>query len=116
MVSSTLPLAMIPAIAAAFPPIEGEGSGGDSYTVGARWLGSGPGWGVGGGASYLQVIDVGNWDASLMLNLPGESNDPRSPHYRDQYGAWAAGRMLPMPFSRAMVDAHAAARTMLKPA
>jgi penicillin amidase len=110
------PLAMIPAIAAAFPPIEGEGSGGDSYTVGARWLGSGPGWGVGGGASYLQVIDVGNWDASLMLNLPGESNDPRSPHYRDQYGAWAAGRMLPMPFSRAMVDAHAAARTMLKPA
>ena len=27
------PLSRIPAIAAAFPPIEGEGSGGDSYTV-----------------------------------------------------------------------------------
>ena len=32
------PLSRIPAIAAAFPAIEGEGSGGDSYTVMARWL------------------------------------------------------------------------------
>ena len=32
------PLSRIPAIAAAFPAIEGEGSGGDGYTVMARWL------------------------------------------------------------------------------
>ncbi|PSJ19058.1 penicillin acylase family protein, partial [Halomonas sp. ND22Bw] len=67
------PLSRIPAIAAAFPPIEGEGSGGDSDTVMARWLGDGPSWRAGGGASYLQVIDVGAWDNSLMLNLPGQS-------------------------------------------
>jgi penicillin amidase len=52
------PLSRIPAIAAAFPPIEGEGTGGDSYTVMARWLRGSGGWQVGGGASYLQVIDV----------------------------------------------------------
>ncbi|MBO9624351.1 MAG: penicillin acylase family protein [Sphingomonas sp.] len=109
------PLSAIPAIAAAFPPIEGEGSGGDGYTVMARWLGGGPGWGVGGGASYLQVIDVGAWDNSLMLNLPGQSIDPRSPHYRDQFQPWAAGRMRPMLFSRAAVDTQAAARTTLRP-
>lgn len=109
------PLARIPAIAAAFPAIDGEGSGGDSYTVMARWLGDGPSWRVGGGASYLQVIDVGAWDNSLMLNLPGQSNDPRSPHYRDQYAPWCAGRMLPMPFSRAAVDAAARRRTTLQP-
>lgn len=109
------PLSAIPAIAAAFPPIEGEGSGGDGYTVMARWLGSGPGWNVGGGASYLQVIDVGAWDNSLMLMLPGQSNDPRSPHYRDFYRPWAEGRMQKMPFSRAAVDASAAARTTLRP-
>jgi penicillin amidase len=109
------PLSAIPAIAAAFPPIEGGGSGGDGYTVMARWLGSGPGWGVGGGASYLQVIDVGGWDNSLMLNLPGQSNDPRSPHYRDQYRPWIEGKMLPMLFSRPAVDANAAARTALRP-
>ena len=109
------PLSRIPAIAAAFPPIEGEGSGGDSYTVMARWLRGAPAWRVSGGASYLQVIDVGGWDNSLMLNLPGQSNDPRSPHYRDQYAHWIGGEMQPMLFSRAAVDAHATLRTILHP-
>jgi penicillin amidase len=111
----THPLSRIPAIAAAFPAIEGEGSGGDSYTVMARWLRDAPNWQVSGGASYLQVIDVGAWDNSLMLNFPGQSNDPRSPHYRDQYRPWIRGEMQPMLFSRAAVDAHVAARTVLHP-
>ena len=108
------PLWRIPAIAAAFPAIEGEGSGGDSYTVMARWV-RGSGWTVSGGASYLQVIDVGAWDNSLMLNLPGNSNDPRSPHYRDLYAPWMTGEMRPMLFSRAAVDARATGRTILRP-
>ncbi|MNC99536.1 Penicillin acylase 2 precursor [compost metagenome] len=80
----------------------------------ARWV-RGGGWNVSGGASYLQVIDVGAWDNSLMLNFPGQSNDPRSPHYRDQYVPWIRGEMQPMLFSRAAVDARAAARTVLRP-
>lgn len=112
----THPLARIPAISAAFPAIEGEGSGGDSFTVMARWLdATGPGWRARGGASYLQVIDVGAWDNSLWLNLPGQSNDPRSPHYGDLYRPWSAGRMLPMAFSRAAVDRIAATHTLLQP-
>ena len=107
------PLSRIPAIAAAFPAIEGEGSGGDSYTAMARWV-RGGGWSVSGGASYLQVIDVGAWDNSLMLNLPGNSNDPRSPHYRDLYAPWARGEMQPMLFSRAAIDARATGRTVLQ--
>lgn len=109
------PLSRIPAIAAAFPAIEGEGSGGDAFTVMARGLRDGASWNVSSGASYLQVIDVGAWDNSLMLNLPGQSNDPRSPHYRDHYRPWAAGRMQPMLFSRAAVDAAAVRRTRLDP-
>ena len=109
------PLARVPAIAAAFPAIEGAGTGGDSYTVMARWLGNGPSWRVGGGAGYIQVIDVGAWDNSLMLNLPGQSNDPRSLHYRDQYAPWIAGRMEPMLFSHAAVEASAAGRLTLRP-
>ena len=110
------PLSTIPAIAAAFPVIEGEGSGGDSYTVNARWIRDEPSWNLSGGASYLQVIDVGAWDNSLMLNLPGQSNDPRSPHYRDQYLPWIRGELQPMLFSRAAVDAAARGRTILRPA
>jgi penicillin amidase len=109
------PLSRIPAIAAAFPPIEGGESGGDSYTVMARWLRGAPAWQVSGGASYLQVIDVGAWDNSLMLNFPGQSNDPRSAHYRDQYAPWISGEMQPMLFSRAAVDARATGRTLLRP-
>ncbi|TPG49367.1 penicillin acylase family protein [Sphingomonas glacialis] len=109
------PLARIPAIAAAFPPIEVGPTGGDSYTVQARWLGNGPGWSAGGGASYLQVIDVGAWDNSLMLNLPGQSNDPRSPHYQDQVASWSVGQLQPMLYSRAAVDAHSVGRLTLTP-
>lgn len=109
------PLARIPAIAAAFPPIEVGPTGGDSYTVQARWLGNGPTWTAGGGASYLQVIDVGAWDNSLMLNLPGQSNDPRSPHYQDQVANWSTGQLQPMLYSRAAVDAHSVARLTLTP-
>ena len=61
------------------------------------------------------VIDVGAWDNSLMLNFPGQSNDPRSPHYRDQYAHWIAGEMQPMLFSRRLVDARATGRTVLRP-
>jgi len=112
----THPLSRIPAIAAAFPPIEGGGSGGDSYTVMARWIRDAPSWYTSGGASYLQVIDVGEWDNSVMLNLPGQSNDPRSPHYRDHYRPWIDGEMLPMLFSPAAVDAGTITRTTLRPA
>ncbi|HEX8443665.1 MAG TPA: penicillin acylase family protein [Allosphingosinicella sp.] len=110
------PLSRIPAIAAAFPAIEGEGSGGDAYTVMARGLREGASWQTTSGASYLQVIDVGAWDNSLMLNLPGQSNDPRSPHYRDHYRPWARGEMQPLLFSRRAVDAAVIRRTTLRPA
>jgi penicillin amidase len=108
------PLSRLPAIAAAFPPIEGGPSGGDNFTVNARWVAASRGYRTSGGASYLQVIDVGNWDDSLYLNLPGQSADPRSPHYRDHYDPWVEGRMQPLPFSRAAVDRAAVRRTLLK--
>ncbi len=44
---------------------------------------------VDGGASYRQVIDVGNWDAALMTNAPGQSGDPRSPFYDNLLEGWA---------------------------
>lgn len=108
------PLSHIPEIAAAFPPIEGGGSGGDEYSVNARWTRSD--MSVAGGASYLQVIDVGEWDNSLYLNMPGQSGDPRDPHYRDMYQPWIEGRMQPMIYTAASVDAAVTVRTTLLPA
>lgn len=68
------------------------------------------------GASVRLVIDVGQWDNSVAINAPGQSGDPRSPHYRDLAPLWARGEYVPLLYSREAVDAAAAARIVLKPA
>ena len=67
------------------------------------------------GASFRMVVDVGNWDASLCINAPGQSGDPRSRHYGDLAPIWAAGGYVPMLFSRAAVDAAAETVLVLSP-
>jgi len=59
------------------------------------------------GASIRMVLDVGEWDRSMAINAPGQSDDPASPHYGDLLSSWAAGRYVPLPFSRAAVEAAA---------
>ena len=114
-VKITHPLSSLPGIAAAFPPIEGGRSGGDSYTPMARGFNARRGYQVSHGASYLLVADVGAWDNSRFLLLPGQSADPRSPRYRDFYPRWLAGEMQPLWFSRQAVERHAAERILLTP-
>ena len=58
------------------------------------------------------VLDVGNWDASVTVNAPGQSGDPRSPHYGALATPWAAEDYVPMLYSREAVDA--AAQTVIK--
>ena len=109
------PLSALPAIAAAFPRIEGGRSGGDGSTTMARGVAPARNFNVMHGASYLFVADVGAWDNTRLLLLPGQSADPRSPHYRDWYDLWLAGDMQKLPFSTAAVDASAVSHTVLTP-
>ena len=67
------------------------------------------------GASFRMVCDVGNWDASVCINAPGQSGDPRSPHYADLAEKWAAGEYVPLPYSTEAVDAAAELRLKLVP-
>lgn len=57
------------------------------------------------GASARLVMDVGQWDNSRCINSPGQSGDPRSPHYGDLAPVWAQGGYVPLLYSRAAVDA-----------
>ncbi|CEJ12408.1 Penicillin acylase 2 precursor [bacterium YEK0313] len=68
------------------------------------------------GASVRFVLDVGNWDASYCINAPGQSGDPRSPHYRDLSVQWAKGEYVPFLYSREAVDGAAEQRIHLVPA
>jgi penicillin amidase len=85
---------------------------GDANTVNAT---SGSGFTQTNGASYRQILDLSDWDHSVMTNVPGESGDPESSHYADLTDDWASGRYHPMPFTRKAVEASAAERVWLRP-
>jgi len=68
------------------------------------------------GASVRMVMDVGAWDNSVVINTPGQSDDPMSAHYRDLFPMWAEGSYAPLRFSRAAVDRDAEDVIHLTPA
>ena len=67
------------------------------------------------GASYREILDVADWDRSMMTNTPGESGDPASKHYKDLLDDWTAGRYHPMPYTRKAVEAALDERIVLEP-
>ncbi len=67
------------------------------------------------GASFRMVVDVGNWDESRFINAPGQSGDPRSPHYANLAPLWAEGSYVPMLYSVAAVDAATTLKIRLSP-
>ncbi|KAA9105538.1 penicillin acylase family protein [Microbacterium rhizomatis] len=66
------------------------------------------------GSTFRMVIDVGEWDNSRALNSPGQSGDPRSPHYRDLFDPWVDGESFPLAYSRASVEAMTQSRILLR--
>lgn len=75
--------------------------GGTGYTVSPTGYGdnqtSGP--------SYRIVADASNWDNSVVTaNVPGQSGDPDSPHYRDLFDLYVAGKHTPLFFTRAKIE------------
>jgi penicillin G amidase len=85
---------------------------GDGNTVNAT---SGANFRQTNGASWREILDVGDWDRSVMTNVPGESGDPASKHYSDLLQDWAAGRYHPLPYSRKAVEAAMEERIVLQP-
>ncbi|RVU20302.1 penicillin acylase family protein [Methylobacterium oryzihabitans] len=67
------------------------------------------------GASFRMVVDVGDWDASVFVNAPGQSGDPRSPHYADHAALWAGRGYRPMLYTREAVDAATERVIALRP-
>ena len=74
--------------------------GGDSYTVTA----TGGGDNQTSGGSLKMIADLDDWDLSLALNNPGQSGDPRSPHYRDLFELWSRGKYFPIFFSKPRIE------------
>ena len=102
------PLAISPAAQARFNvgPFEGHG---DAHTVQVLTdMGR-------VGASFRAVFATREWDQSLVINAPGQSAWPDSPHYRDMAAAWAEGRVIPLAFSAEAVSRGARHRLEIQP-
>ena len=68
------------------------------------------------GASVRIVMDVGNWDASLWINAPGQSGDPRSPYFSNLAPIWAKGDYVPMLYSLNAINQQLSKHISLLPA
>ena len=67
------------------------------------------------GATYRQVIDFSNLDASLATNVPGQSGQPASPYYANLAESFGRGEYFPLSFSRAAVERNAGHTLVLVP-
>jgi penicillin amidase len=68
------------------------------------------------GATYREIVDFANLDASAATNVPGQSGQPFSPFYANLVESFGRGEYFPLAYSRAAVDAAAAHRLVLVPA
>ena len=87
---------------------------GDSFTVNNTYFGP-HSFDQLAGPSYREIIDVGNWDDSEVVNAPGESGQPGSPHYSDLIPLWDQGRYFPMLYSKKAVEEQTKDRLILEP-
>jgi penicillin amidase len=56
------------------------------------------------GSSFRMVVDVGAWDNSRWILPGGQSGNPLSPHYADQFPLWQRGEGIPIPWSDEEVE------------
>ncbi len=87
--------------------------GGSGDTVGNTAYG--PNFVQSAGSTFRVAIDVGNWDASVAMNAPGQSGNLDSPHYTDLFEPWTRGDAFPLVYSRSRVEASAETIITLTP-
>jgi penicillin G amidase len=69
--------------------------------------GSGQSPNVGASVSMRHIAEPGNWDATRHVIPLGESGDPRSEHFRDQFESWRTGKPEIFWFSKEAVEKNA---------
>jgi penicillin amidase len=94
--TSQLPHALVKAYDV--PPVERHGGAGFVAAV---------------GATYREIIDMNDLDASVATNVPGQSGQPGSPFYKNLVDSYGLGAYFPLVFSREAVQRAAAHRLVL---
>lgn len=97
------PLAVAPLIGAQFA----------APSVGIDGSGQTPN--VGSSVSMRFIASPGNWDQTRHVIPLGQSGDPQSPNYKDQFEAWRTGTPAIFPFTKAAVEKSAKETVLLVP-
>ena len=77
--------------------------------------GSGQTPNVGSNVSMRHIASPGNWDATRHVIPLGQSGDPKSPHFRDQFDSWRTGSQAVFPFTKSAVETAARSTLILSP-
>jgi penicillin amidase len=67
------------------------------------------------GATYREIMDVADWDRSVVTNVPGQSGQPESKFYGNLLALFGSDTYFQLAYSRAAVDRVAAERLRLRP-
>ncbi len=97
------PLGAVPLIGAQFA------------TPTAPLAGSGQTPNVASFVSMRHIATPGNWDATRHVIPLGQSGDPRSPHFKDQFEVWRTGEPQVFPFSKDAVEKAAVGSVRMVP-
>ncbi len=68
------------------------------------------------GASFREILDVGDWDRSIATSAPGQSESPASPHFSDLAKLWSMGEYFPLVFSDEAIQKNVESTLVLRPA
>lgn len=68
------------------------------------------------GATFREIMDLGDWDRSVANSAPGQSGQPGSPHFSDLAKLWQDEHYFPLPYSEQAVRSSAEATLVLNPA
>lgn len=97
------PLAAVPFVGGQFAtPIVGISGSGTTPNVGSS-------------VSMRLIASPGNWDATRQVIPMGESGNPASPHFKDQFDLWKGGTPAILPFSKSAIDKATVGTVVMNP-
>ena len=67
------------------------------------------------GATYREILDVADWDRSVVTNVPGQSGQPESPFYGNLLALYERGEYFPLVYSKNRINAESAHKLVLRP-
>jgi penicillin amidase len=89
--------------------------GGQFATPNIPITGSGQTPNVGSSVSMRHIAAPGNWDATRHVVPLGQSGDPKSEHFKDQFDLWRTGTPAVFPFSKDAVTRAAVDTSEFRP-